>query len=591
MRIILADKINLIYKGKLFIMDVIKTTKGIGNTIRNVTRLKEVISVLSKNGFDEFLGRSNIATKIPGFVIPKSKLSSLKEESEGKNFWESVGHRLKISFETLGPGFIKLGQLIASREDFFDQDFLKELKKLQDDVKPLDFSEYRTVFENDIGKKIEEIFSKFEEAPLATASIGSVFRAVTHDGKAVVVKIQKPNIKKIIDTDFNLFKFVITSLESISDEFKYLGISRVIDDFHSSVFLELNYLLEKKNLLVMKDLISSKENSEIIKIPDVYSELCGNKVLAMEELSGIPFNKLTSKDLTNGLSDNLITSTKLFIKTLLEDGYFHADLHGGNFFLLKEDKLGILDFGSIGHLSKKNRSHLIAILYSLSTNNFENLVYEFLCIADYDQLPDERDLARQLKFSLTPYLGLSSKEIDVSELTNSLVSTLKNFKIYLPKEWYLIFKSITSLDGVGRSIGVDLDVFNLLESDTSEVAQMLISKDQLIEDGLWFSRDLLNSIRILPRHFSWYLSKLSKDNYAFRVKSSGLEDSLSAVANSLLFLSLIVLASVFFIGGIITLDDLHIEEFSEIPLLTKVFWLFSLIIFSFSITKMPKRKK
>jgi ubiquinone biosynthesis protein len=184
-------------------MDLIKTGIGISKTIKNVTRFREILTVLSRHGFAEVIVKSGLDKVIPGFVLP-SRVSELKREDISTDeWWQIFGSQLRMSFEELGPSFIKLGQLLATREDILDQAMIKELKMLQNKVKGIPFDVAKQVIESNLGKPIDQVFAKFNEVAIGTASIGVVYKAELLTGEKVVVKVKRPNIAKTINTDFN----------------------------------------------------------------------------------------------------------------------------------------------------------------------------------------------------------------------------------------------------------------------------------------------------------------------------------------------------------------------------------------------------
>ena len=182
----------------------------------------------------------------------------------------------------------------------------------------------------------------------------------------------------------------------------------------------------------------------------------------MERLKGIPFSDNEKVELTKGIIEKkLVKGLRVFIHTLLADGFFHADLHGGNFFLLEDHRIGIIDFGLVGSLSKKSRLNLIAIMYSLITHNYENLVHEFLDVADYEKIPDMDDLINDVRDGLSPFVGLTVQQMDLSLLLKTVVGILTRHQIFLPREWFIVFRSLITLDGVGKSLGMDFDIFSI----------------------------------------------------------------------------------------------------------------------------------
>jgi ubiquinone biosynthesis protein len=206
-------------------------------------------------------------------------------------------------------------------------------------------------------------------------------------------------------------------------------------------------------------------------------------------LDGKPFNEVRNlTELGPVMEAKLIRSVEMFAQTLLKDGFFHADLHGGNFFILPSEQIGIIDFGLMGTLTKKNRSNLIAVLYAVLTHNYDNLVYEFLEVADYDSIPDHDELIRDFHESLSPFIGLSLKETNVTELVRAIISTLSKHRIYLPREWFIIFRGLMTMDGVGRSVNLDLNIFKILENDIPALLSQTLNPESVQEEALWIGK-------------------------------------------------------------------------------------------------------
>jgi ubiquinone biosynthesis protein len=555
-------------------MDILKTSIGISKTIKNVSRFREIINVLWRNGFDEFIIKSNLHKIIPGFAFPKTRIQkALDEKSDTENFWESVGFRLRKSFEELGPSFIKLGQLLATREDILDPALIKELKLLQNKVQGIEFGEARQIIERNIGTTIEETFLSLDEKPIGTASIGLAYKGVLKNGKVVVVKVRRPNIEKIISNDFEIIAFMVSQLEKVSNDFKYLGAGRAIDDFFKSTQLELNFLYEAQNCQKLKENLKQIDTDNMFVIPDIYSEYSSSEILVMDFLNGKPFNEienLHSEDCD--LEQMMNESVKMFIHTLLADGFFHADLHGGNFFLLENGKIGLIDFGLMGNLSKKNRTNLVAILLALVTNNYENLVYEFLDVADYENIPNHEELIRDLQDALSPFIGLSVEQMDVTLLVHSIVTTLSKHQMYLPREWFIIFRSLMTLDGVGKSIKIDLNIFEVIDSQIHDIMAELVSKESIMEDAMWIGRDTLNSIRIIPRHIKWMLKEFSKKKYRLDIQLVGVSKEINNISQSLYFIGLMFFTSTLTFCGVYLVKDITVSNLYDIPILAWIFW-------------------
>jgi ubiquinone biosynthesis protein len=574
-------------------MDLIRAGLGLTKTIRNVGRLQEIVMVFGKHGFDEFISNT-VTKKIPNFVLPKSqkRISEELANKSEKDWNQVLGFRLRKCFEELGPAFIKFGQLLSSREDIFHPSFIEEMKMLRDKVKPIPLAEVLPHIERSLGKKIDEVFYEVDPNAIGTASIGVVFRAKLLNGTPVVLKVRRPGIEREIETDFSIFMFLAAQAEKVSAELRYLGLTRILSDFSFTLQRELNFNIEALNAERLKKNIERHDDKQLYYIPSVYKEYSSEDLLIIEELKGIPFSNhdliIEKKD---EIAPKLEYGVQLFLKTFFRDGFFHADLHGGNFFYLHDGenngRIGLIDFGLMGSLSKSSRHHLIAIIYALLTYNYENLVYEFLDVAEYDNIPDMDALIRDLREGLSPYIGLSVKQTNFSDLLNAVLGTLKKHQIFLPREWYIVFRALITLDGVGRSLGLDLNIFGILEGDITEIVQSTVNKDELMEEAAWAARDLTSSLRIVPRHIRWFLRDFAKKGYAVEVKNTGYEKEFGALTGALIFLSFSVVAGIFFSGTFI-MGTKEILGWADIPTLSWIFWSFGLLLFASGVSSLKK---
>ena len=553
-------------------MDLVRTGISLTKTIKNVARFREILTVFSKNGFHSLIIKYGLGQEVSGSVTAEE--DALDEMSDNTDeWWGIIGSRLRLSFEELGPSFVKIGQLLATREDIFPPVFIKELKKLQNKVKPISFDEAKAIVEESLGRPLTAVFRDLDQVPIGTASIGVVYKATFQTGERVVVKVRRPGIEKILKTDFEIVRFIVAQIEKVSADVRYLGLSRVINDFFKATSNELNFLTEAKNGQRLKSNLEVIDTEKILVIPKVYLELSSPSVLVMDFLDGKPFNEIRSlAELGPVMEAKLIQSVEMFAKTLLKDGFFHADLHGGNFFILPTQQIGIIDFGLMGTLTKKNRSNLIAVLYAVLTHNYDNLVYEFLEVADYDSIPDHDELIRDFHEALSPFIGLSLQETNVTELVRAIISTLSKHRIYLPREWFIIFRGLMTMDGVGRSVNLDLNIFKILESDIPELLAETLNPESVQEEALWIGKDLLTSLRIVPKHLKWYLREQAKRGYATEMKITGADGYVKSISRSLYFLGLSLLTSVFVLAGTVPLIGKAPNTFADVPSVSWLFW-------------------
>ncbi|MGZ3807156.1 MAG: hypothetical protein ACXVCE_03660, partial [Bacteriovorax sp.] len=234
------------------------------------------------------------------------------------------------------------------------------------------------------------------------------------------------------------------------------------------------------------------------------------------------------------------------------------------------------------------RHHFIAIIYALLSYNYENLVYEFLDVAEYDNIPDIDVLIRDVRDGLSPFVGLSIKQTNFSDLLTVVLNTLKKHQIYLPREWYIIFRALITIDGVGKALGIDLNIFGILEGDITEIVKSTFNKEELMEDAAWAARDLTSSVRILPRHIRWFLRDFAKKGYAIEIKNTGYEKELSSLVGALTFLGFTFIAGVFVFSGIFIVGIKEIHTWQDIPTLSWVLWSLGLLLFASGVGSLKK---
>ena len=561
-------------------MDLLRTGLKLSKTIKNVSRAREILAVLARNGFAALVLKTGLHQKVPGFVLPKIDSDQSIEDDEDEDLATLVGYRLRRSFEELGPSFVKLGQLLSTREDIFAPNFIAEMKKLQDQVRGIAYEDALEVIENSLGKKWDLVFARINPDPIGTASIGVVYRGQLKTGEDVVIKVRRPKIMATIESDFSILHFIISQFEKVSQQLRFLSLSKIIRDFSVTIRNELDYRIEALNADRLRHMIAKVDLQGIFYLPKIYTEQSTDEVLVMEHIDGIPFTDVQGVGGAKGpVQKNLERGIQIFIHNMLVDGFFHADLHGGNFFLLADHRIGIVDFGLVGSLGRNSRNNLVAILYSLVTHNYEQLVYEFLDVAEYDTIPDTDALIRDVHDCLSPYIGLTVQQMNFSNLFRQLMFTLSKHQVYLPREWFLVFRALMTLDGVGKSLSMDFDIFRLMEEEIKTIVAEVYGRERLLEDALWISRDFITSLKGLPRHIKWFLKEFSRRQYAFEVRQSGYESEFKTLANSIRFLGFCIMAVALFFVGLGILPEGGAVTIHSVPAAVWATWLAAFFVF------------
>ncbi|MEN9723249.1 MAG: hypothetical protein RJB38_1235 [Pseudomonadota bacterium] len=477
----------------------------LGQVVKNAQRLRQILSVLARHGFSDLVVRMNLGKFLP------SRLSSFVDQQSER----SPAERLREAFEELGPTFVKLGQVLSTRPDIIPESALHELSKLQDHVRPLPYERVREVIEQELGCPISEAYSFFDQSPLGAASIGQAHAATLHTGEEVVVKVQRPEIQAIIETDIALLDFLAGLLERYIPESRVFRPRIMVDEFFKTLVYELDYLVEANNMgRIARNMASIPE----IVIPKVYKELSTTRMLTLERLKGIRINDLRALDEAQIDRKQVVAlGARAFFKMILVDGVFHGDLHGGNLFVLPGNRVGIIDFGIVGRLSDKSREQLAGMMISLITEDYENLCYLYAEVSVSGQFVDLDSFTRELRNMLSPYVGLSLNEVNTGRLLIEATRIGAKYNIQVPGDWMLVFKALITIEGMGRTLDPNFDLLGTGQLLVQDLLKDQLSPQKLARELAWSAKDLIALGQTLPRQLRWMLKKLAANEYALDV--------------------------------------------------------------------------
>ncbi len=494
-------------------MNFLATPRQVNRTVRNIARLRQISTVFAKHGFQELMDKLGFARFIP------QKYRRIKPDDR-----LTAPERLRIAFEELGPTFIKLGQLLSSRSDLLPEHYVRELSKLQDRVTPLPFTVIKHSVERELDASLSSLFASFSETPLASASIGQVHEATLHDGTSVVVKVQRPAIDILIKTDISVLTSLAAATERYFPETQVLAPQTFVEEFFQAMTLELDFVLEANNILKSRE--NLKGMSEVY-IPAVYLELCSQKVLVVERLNGLKLDTVSAPAEGKALAE---TAAKAFLKTALEDGFFHGDLHMGNLFALPANeasaglpRLGMIDFGIMGYLTPRARESLLRILVALSEENFETLCLEYAELGASRGSTDFDAFQRQVQSSVAPYLGLPLAQMNVGKILIEATTVAARHGIRIPREWMLIFRAIYTLEGTCHKLDPHFNPMPLLEAYIEPLLKPSVNWSQFSKEMLLGSRDMQYVAQMLPRQLHWFFKRLASNGYAIEIKDGAAE--------------------------------------------------------------------
>jgi ubiquinone biosynthesis protein len=536
------------------------TGKQLGQAVKNVQRLRVILGVFGKYGFVDVVDRMNL-----GKFLPRRLRNFAETQAE-----VPAPERIRLAFEELGPTFVKFGQVLSTRSDLLPEAFVKEFTKLQDNVQPLPNEIARAVVERELGMPVEKAYAEFNAQPLASASIAQVHEARLHSGEKVVVKIQRPGIDRIIDTDVSLLAFLASMMERYIPETRLIGPKTVVEEFFRTLSYELDFFVEANNMAkIASNLVSFPD----IVIPKVYRDLSTSKILTLEKLEGIRVNDIAAMDAA-GIDRKKVVDlgARAFFKAVMIDGLFHGDLHGGNMFVLPGNRLGIIDFGIVGRLSQKSRDQLAEMVMALLTEDYETLCYEYAELGAAGPSIDFDAFQREVRNTLSPYMGLSLKDLNPGKVLIEATRIAAKYEIKVPGDWMIVFKAILTIEGMGRTLDPDFDILAIGQDLAKDLVKNRYSAARVSKDALWMARDMASLLEVLPRQIRWMFRKFNSNDFAFEIKSPELRDLRGQLDLNARRMSLSMLAAGLFIAGSLCLEHASDSTIWGYPAISVVFF-------------------
>lgn len=545
----------------------IERGRQIGLAVKSVPRLRQISGVFAKHGFGEVITRLNLSR-----YLPKRYRIPLEQRHD-----KSTPERLRLAFEELGPTFVKLGQVLSTRPDLLPESFIEEFVKLQDNVAPITFEAAKGVIEKDLKGKIEDLFQYVNPQPLASASIAQVHEAVLRSGEKVVIKVQRPDIDRIVLQDINILTFVAALLERYVPETRILNPSIFVSEFFRTLSFELDFVVEANNIQRISENMAALPD---IVIPRVFSSLSSHRVLTLQRLEGIRVNDIPAID-AQKIDRKRIAKlgARAFFKAVMVDGLFHGDLHGGNLFILPGNRIGIIDFGIVGRISQKSRDQLANMVLSLLEEDFENLCFQYAELGAAPPSVDFENFQRDLRNTLSPYMGLNISQVNTGKILVEATKIAAHYKIRIPGEWMIVFRAILTMEGMGRSLDPDLDIMLIGQEFVKDILKNQYSINRVRKDLMWIGKDLVALLQTLPRQIRWMFKKFNRNDFALEIKIPELQQIQRQLRANNKRLGFAIIATGLFLSASIALQYTSDRDFFGYPAVSVVFFVLAGIMF------------
>ena len=492
---------------------------GLRRTYKNVNRVRQIVNVLLKYGFGNFIDQLHLNR----FVPFRKRLRSFGQWPPLKS--PTSAERLRMAFAELGPSFIKLAQLLSTRPDLVTKIFADEFKKLQDNVPPFSTAAALEIISSETKKPLDSVFSYFEHEVIAAASIAQVYRGRLTDGSDVIIKVQRPGIEEQIETDINILTSLAQLMERYIPETQFFNPTGIIDEFARTVRKELDFSEEARNCVRFG---RNFDKHPDVHIPKVYSAYTTDKILVLERIPGVRIDDI--EGITRlGLDRKRLAQIGVdaYFKQVLEDGFFHADPHAGNIFAMPDGRIGFMDFGIVGRVTPEMRETMARTFLALINKDFDRLIEQYIELGlvpehiDFDVF--RREFRADLADFLEPLYGMALKDLNFAEYMDTVTRLAIKHKMKVPSDLILVNKAMLILENLGLELDPDFDFISAAEPYAKKIIGDRVRPDRLFEQARKNVMEISDFFLLFPKQMKEIIRKVLKDDIHVKMTHIGME--------------------------------------------------------------------
>jgi ubiquinone biosynthesis protein len=468
---------------------------------RNIIRFQEIAQIIVKHGFGDILERLGLQTFLHTITF-KLRRKAPEKKTEV---------RLREAIEDLGATFIKLGQILATRPDLIPLSMIRELERLQDNVKPVASDKVTKLLREELGTDPNEVFDNFSLIPLAAASIGQVHRARLKTGEEVVLKIQRPGLESQIETDLSIIEWLAEVIvENIPESKRYDPVG-LVHQFERSILREIDF---RREAMHIHRFAKNFENDEQVYVPKVYDQWTTSKLLCEEFIQG---EKASSPSITTKplkLREQIAESgIHCILQQTFVHGFFHADPHPGNIFIVDGSKFCFIDYGMMGNLDDERIDEILSFLVAILTRDAEGIIRLFHKLELIDESVNERGLKMDLLDLLERYGTVELSKIDIGELIFDIFDVISRHEIVVPSDLLLVGKALATIDGVARAIYPELEPLNTIRPKILEIyLSRLADPRRIVRTPRRIVESTFDLIQSFPKDARLTMRKLREGN-------------------------------------------------------------------------------
>lgn len=518
------------------------TFSRINRNIRSLRRYRNILGILIKYGFGHVVEQLNI-----NYYLELGRrivtLGTAPKEIERLTQPE----RLRLAMEELGPTFIKFGQVLSTRPDVIPREYADEFRKLQDEVPALSFEEIATQVESELGRPLTEVFAEISPSALAAASIAQVHRGWLHSGEEVAIKVRRPGIQRVVETDLDILMGLAYLMERHLPGMDIYDPIGLVKEFRRIIQREMDFTREGHT--IDRFAANFAANSKV-HIPKVYWDFTGERVLTLEFIQG---TKVTELELLAEQGHDLKaiarTGADFFLEQVLVLGFFHGDPHPGNFFIRADGVLCLLDFGMVGRLDEQLKFQLVDLLVGVLQRDVNRIIAQLLYAGELSDEVDLKQLRRDLGEFIDDYYEIPLMEVRVGKLLVEFVEILTRYRIKFPSDLMLLAKALVTMEGIGRQLDPEFNMVQHLRPFMEKLARERMAPANLSRELLGVAHAYGALIKNLPKDVKEFINRVNRNKFKIDLEHRGLEKFITDIDKSSNRLSFSLIIAALIVGS------------------------------------------
>ncbi|MCX6249630.1 MAG: AarF/ABC1/UbiB kinase family protein [Bacteroidetes bacterium] len=482
---------------------------NLGMAVNEIGRAREIIGIIVKYGFGEWISKNGMGR----YLVTKKRYAKI-----GKyNRWE----RIRLAIEELGPTFIKFGQILADRIDIIPDELREELKKLQDEADPMPDDLAIEALEVELGRPISDVFREFDRQHLASASVAQTYKATLLNGEEVCVKIQRPGIDKKVGLDLQLMHYFAIRMQKNNPEMEAMNVVGLVKEFGQTITYELNFRHEAGNVIRFRH---NFENDPDVFVPRVYMEFTTDKLLVEEFIRGVKVSDLDTL-LRTGNDPVILArrSVRLVFSQIFDHGFFHADPHPGNLFVLEGNIIAFIDFGMMGSLRQEHLQFLGKYVMGYIKRDAKQITEALLLFSGKRKFNRFKELEFQIDDMLAHYKYLSVDEMNFGKVMNESVDIIVKFGLRIPSGIYLLVKSLITIERVAVTLYPEIDFAREMQPFALELLKKQYNPKRIAEEVFDALSEYYKLIKDFPSDINDIIYKIKEGQFKTQIEIKGFE--------------------------------------------------------------------